>query len=130
MAQRNTIQCSVVLEAVQRLQNHATADEIYEEVIKTYPSMGKGTVYRNLQKLSESGEIKKIEVPEGADRYDHICKKHYHIKCIKCGKLYDAGFPYLQSLEEKTKNLHGFADVVHDITFKGICPACQGKDKV
>ena len=33
MARRNTIQRSLVLEAVNKLHCHATADEVYEEII-------------------------------------------------------------------------------------------------
>ena len=53
MARRNTIQRSLVLEAVNRLHCHATADEVYEEIIKEHPTISKATVYRNLNLLSE-----------------------------------------------------------------------------
>ena len=72
MIQRHTIQCALVLEAVDSLRDHATAEEVYEAVAKEHPHIGRGTVYRNLQKLAEAGEIMKVEVPGGADRYDHL----------------------------------------------------------
>lgn len=124
---RNTIQCSLVLEAVNKLKCHATADEIYDEISKNHPSIGRATVYRNLQRLSDLGKIRKIEVPEGADRYDHICHDHYHIRCIKCGKIFDVDMPYLAGLENSAKNLQDFSLVGHDIMFKGICPECHKK---
>lgn len=68
MIRRNTIQRTLVLEAVNQLRNHATADEIYEKIVSEHPHIGRGTVYRNLQLLAESGEILKTEVPGGADR--------------------------------------------------------------
>ena len=57
MARRNTIQRALVLEAVKTLHCHATADEVYEEIIKEHPTISKATVYRNLNLLSEMGEI-------------------------------------------------------------------------
>lgn len=78
MIHRKTIQRSLVLAAVNRLQNHATADEIYEDVAKDHPTVSRGTVYRNLKQRSDAGEIRKLEVPGGADRYDHLCHNHYH----------------------------------------------------
>ena len=81
---RNTIQRSLVLEAVNKLKCHATADEIYQEVTREHPNISKGTVYRNLNQLSDSGEIRKIETPGGADRFDHRCHDHYHVKCLRC----------------------------------------------
>ena len=127
MIQRNTIQCALVLEAVNRLQNHATADEIYENIVREHPHIGRGTVYRNLQRLAEAGEIMKIEVPGGADRYDHLTCKHYHVKCQKCGRVYDADMPYEPDLEMKIRDKHGFVMTGHTIMFTGICPNCQYK---
>ena len=71
MKRRNTVQRSLVYEAVNRLKSHATADEIYEAIVSEHPSVSRGTVYRNLNQLAEEGEIRKILVPGGADRYDH-----------------------------------------------------------
>ena len=127
MIQRKTIQCALVLEAVQRLRNHATADEVYEEIAREHPNIGRGTVYRNLQRLCEEGEIRKVEVPEGADRYDHVCRDHYHIRCASCGRVFDAGIPYMEGLEHRAGEAHGFQLLGHDIMFRGICPDCQEK---
>lgn len=125
MMKRNTIQCSLVLEAVNKLQCHATADEIHETITKDYPAIGRGTVYRNLQRLSEEGQIRKIEVPGGADCYDHQCHDHYHIKCVKCGRIFDVDTEYLTDLEKSVRDTHGFQFISHDIIFKGICPKCS-----
>lgn len=124
---RNTVQCALVLEAVNKLKNHATADEIYECLIKDYPHIGKATVYRNLQRLSELGQIRKIEVPDGSCRYDHICHNHYHIRCTECGKVFDIDLPYIKELENYANNISNFKNVQHDIMFKGICTDCQNK---
>lgn len=125
MIKRNTIQCSLVLEAVNKLQCHATADEIHNAIVKEHPNIGRGTVYRNLQRLSEMGKIRKREMPGGSDRYDHICNDHYHIKCVKCGRLFDVDMEYIVDLEKSINDTHGFKFTGHDIIFKGICPECN-----
>ena len=127
MIQRHTIQCALVLEAVDSLRDHATAEEVYEAVAREHPHIGRGTVYRNLQKLAEAGEIMKVEVPGGADRYDHLTYKHYHVKCEKCGRVFDVDMPYDSELEEKVANKHGFLLTGHTIMFTGVCPDCQKK---
>ena len=80
MMRRQTIQRSLVLKAVNKLQCHATADEIYEEIIKEHPNVSRATVNRNLNLLSETGHIRKIEIPGGADCFDHLCHDHCHVK--------------------------------------------------
>lgn len=127
MIKRHTIQCDLVLETVNKLRNHATADEIFETIVKEYPNISRATVYRNLQRLSEMGEIKKWEIPGGPDRYDHLNFDHYHIKCQKCGRVYDVDMDYIPDLTKLIKNQHGFDFTGHMIIFQGICPECKGK---
>lgn len=125
MIQRNTIQCSVVLETVQKMKCHPSADEVYDEVVQQHPSISKGTVYRNLNRLVDMGKLGKIEVPEGADRFDHICTKHYHVRCEKCGKVFDVDMEYIPNLELGIKDTCGFDFTCCDIIFRGICPLCK-----
>lgn len=125
MVRRHTIQCTLVLEAVNKLQCHATADEIYHALVKEHPNISKGTVYRNLQRLCEMGDIRKREIPGEADRYDHMCSDHYHAKCLKCGHIFDVDMEYIADMEKSIKDTHGFVFTGHDIVFKGICSECQ-----
>ena len=127
LLRRNTIQRSLVLEAVNRLKCHATAEEIYQLVVQEHPNISKGTVYRNLNQLAESGEIRKLEVPGSADRFDHLCHDHYHARCLQCGRVFDVEMDYIRDLEEKIRDTHGFEFYGHDLMFKGICPDCRKK---
>lgn len=122
---RNTVQRSLVLDAVRNLHSHATAEEIYNEVIKSHPSVSRGTVYRNLNKLAEQGEISRIEMAGESDRFDHIQYRHYHVKCMVCRKIFDVEMDYMSGLESKIKNKHGFDFSGHEILFRGICPDCK-----
>ena len=126
---RQTIQRSLVLKAVNKLQCHATADEIYEEIIKEHPNVSRATVYRNLNLLSETGHIRKIELPGGADCFDHICRDHCHVKCEKCGRIFDVDMEYVTGLEKNIRNDRGFSFTGYDIIFRGICPNCQKSPK-
>lgn len=124
MIKRKTIQSSLVFDMVNKLQCHPTADEIYNEIVKDYPTISRGTVYRNLQRLCDMGEIQKLMIPGGADRFDHLCHNHYHARCIKCGCVYDVDMEYRSELEKCVRDTHGFIFTGHDIVFKGICPNC------
>ena len=129
MMRRQTIQRSLVLKAVNKLQCHATADEIYEEIIKEHPNVSRATVYRNLNLLSETGHIRKIEIPGGADCFDHLCHDHCHVKCEKCGRIFDVDTEYVTGLEKNIRNDRGFSFTGYDIIFRGICPNCQKSPK-
>ena len=58
MEKRNTIQKELVLNAVTKMHRHVTADEVYDDIKKDYPSIGKGTVYRNLSILADENKIR------------------------------------------------------------------------
>ena len=125
MERRNTIQRALVLEAVNKLKCHATADEIYESLAGEHPNLSRATVYRNLQRLCEIGEIRRREIPGGADRFDHLCSDHYHVRCVQCGRVLDVDMDYMRDIEHLIKNSGGFTFTGHDIVFKGICPDCK-----
>lgn len=121
---RNTIQRELTLGAVQKLKCHPTADEVYTAVAREHPTISKGTVYRNLNQLAECGEIRKMEIPSGPDHFDHCCHDHYHVRCLKCGRVFDVDMAYIPHLEQSIQNSHGFLISGYDLMFKGICPDC------
>ena len=125
MGRRCTIQRALVLEAVRELRRHVTAEEVYNTIIKKYPNISRGAVYRNLNVLSESGEIRKVEMPSAADRFDHQCHNHYHAICMKCGEVFDVEMEFIADLEKNIKETHRFQFTGHDIIFKGICHECN-----
>ena len=125
VARRNTIQRSFVLEAVNELHCHATADEVYREVIKKHPTISKATVYRNLNLLSEMGEIRRLEIPGSAERFDHISYNHCHVKCKACGRVFDVDMDFVTGLENGIRDAHGFDFTDYDIIFHGVCPECK-----
>ena len=129
MIQRNTIQCVMVYDAVNALKCHATADEVYEYVYRENPTISRGTVYRNLNRLSGTGKIRKIEIPGAADRFDHRCDEHYHIKCEKCGRVFDVDMDAIPDPYKNIRNKHGFKFSGCSIVFSGICPECQKECK-
>ena len=89
MVRRNTIQKELVLKTVYELKRHLTADEVYEFIQKEHPTIGKGTVYRNLAILVQEGAVRKVEIPDGPDRFDFTLENHYHVRCVQCGNVYD-----------------------------------------
>ena len=130
MERRNTIQKALILRAVCELKRHLTADEVYEFVKRDHPSIGKGTVYRNLAILTEEGAIRKVEVPDGSDRFDFTLKNHYHVRCVKCGEVFDVDMDEIPDLQKKIHYTHGMEFLTYDIFFKGICPECRAQEKV
>ena len=126
---RHTRQRQVVLDAVRARYDHPSADDIYLDVRTIDSKLGRGTVYRNLNLLSELGEITHVRVP-GADRYDSRTDLHYHLICNGCGAVSDVAVPYRNDLDSEVSEATGFHITRHRTIFEGLCPQCQRKGSV
>ncbi len=124
---RDTRQRQIILEAVQAHHDHPRADQIYEDVSKIDNRISRGTVYRNLNCLSDDGKICHVRVP-GADRYDRRTDLHYHLICMRCGAVVDIPLDYQARIDQMTAEKTGYRISRHRIVVEGLCPDCQRAD--
>lgn len=125
MQTRNTVQRQIVLQAVLKMHDHPTADNVYAAVAAEHPSISKATVYRNLNQLAGQGEIRRVPVPNGADRFDFNTSEHYHVRCEKCGAVFDVHMPQVVDLLGQVEDASGVEVRRFDILFEGVCKACR-----
>lgn len=90
-----TRQRALILEIVQKQNGHMSAEEIFLAAKKVLPGMAMGTVYNNLNALCERGNVRRLTMPQGADRFDVCSPPHDHLLCESCGKLSDITLPEL-----------------------------------
>ena len=114
-------------------EKHMTADEIVEQLKKSIAEVGKTTVYRTLEKLIEEGQVRKYISEEGKSAcYQYVdengeCKQHFHLKCVRCGKLYHLECDYLTELERHVYEHHKFSVDNTKTVLYGICEACSNE---
>jgi Fur family ferric uptake transcriptional regulator len=124
---RMTRQRKIILEEVRRVNTHPSADEIYEMVRLRLPRISLGTVYRNLEILSELGEIQKLQLSGSLKRFDWNTNKHYHIRCVQCNRVDDAPIAPLNQIEDELYESTVFEIIGHNLEFVGLCPECSKK---
>ena len=122
-----TRQRKVILEVLRNVYTHPSADEIYEMVCKRLPRISLGTVYRNLEILSESGEIQKLELGCTQKRFDGVADDHYHIRCIHCDRVADAPLEFEVAVNYEPKGATDYKVIGHKLEFIGICPDCLNR---
>jgi len=106
-----TPQRVVILEAVYKLNNHPTADNIIEFIRESHPNIAIGTVYKVLETLVGKGLIKKVTTDKDIMRYDGMVEKHHHLYCTECDLIEDYSDEELDNLLKnhfKNKNIKGF----------------------
>ena len=86
---RYSKQRELVMQQVEALQDHPTAEEIYHHARKECPGLSLGTVYRNLNSLVEAGRVRRVSIPGQPDRFDHTLPWHGHLYCTCCGRVED-----------------------------------------
>ena len=124
---RMTRQRRVILEELRALRSHPTADELYVRVRRRLPRISLGTVYRNLEVLSEAGRIGKIELAGRARRYDRTAERHYHVRCLGCGRIDDVPGKPAKAIVGRIRKCLGYEIVGHRLEFVGYCPRCRKK---
>jgi len=96
-----TPQRIAILDAIYKLENHPTADNIIEYIREVHPNIATGTVYKVLETLVENGLIKKVKTDKDIMRYDGVLENHHHLYCSECDLIED----YLDDeLDELLKN--------------------------
>ena len=123
--QRMSVQRQVILEELRKVNSHPTADELFQIVRLRLPRISLGTVYRNLERLSNAGEVRKLKTLGNQARFDGDMHSHYHLHCTQCGALADVeGVAYKPPLA-KTAAATGYVVEDYILEFRGICPECQ-----
>lgn len=121
---RMTRQRRVILEELKKFTHHPSADEIYDVVRRRIPRISLGTVYRNLEVLSELGEITKLEFGGTLKRFDWDTEDHYHIRCNLCDRVDNVPMPHLGDLENRMSRDTEYRIIGHRLEFYGLCPEC------
>ena len=122
---RMTRQRQVILEALRAAETHPTGDEVYRLARRRLPHISLGTVYRNLEQLSEAGLIRKLELGGTARRFDHRMEEHHHLRCLECGKVEDVSVEPAVGIEEAVEAESGYEVVEHRLELVGYCPHCR-----
>jgi Fur family ferric uptake transcriptional regulator len=128
--QRMTKQKRVVLEELSKVKSHPTAHDVYEMVKSRLPRISLGTVYRNLDQLSSSGQIRRLDMGQSQRRFDAVVDDHLHIRCISCGKVDDVPLhPAMSTITIKdiVSSQSGYDVLGCEMDFQGICPKCKKK---
>lgn len=117
----------------QNKERHFTVEEISDAVCAEGNAVGKSTVYRQVAKLFETGEIRRFET-EGKNSFVYQyagrhadCDRHYHLKCVKCGRLIHMECRRLDEVREHITDEHDFIIGNGQAVLYGECVGCANR---
>jgi Fur family peroxide stress response transcriptional regulator len=114
----------MILKLLGGTDTHPTAGWIYDKLKKEISNLSLGTVYRNLNILTEQGLIRRFNFGSTFDRYDADMSPHYHFCCEMCGAFVDMNVPVEDGLNREVEQKTGFKINRHRIEFYGLCGRC------
>jgi Fe2+ or Zn2+ uptake regulation protein len=122
---RATLQRRMVLEAVLDLDNHPTADQVYEALAGREPGIARTTVYRSLDELGRMGLISKASHLGSAVRYDARTDHHHHLVCLCCDAVIDIDDERLDAVGAPDTSAFGFEVTDVRVQLRGLCRGCR-----
>ena len=84
-----TPQRIAILEAIEKLNNHPTAENIIEYIRRNHPNIATATVYKVLDALAGNDLIKKVKTDRDIMRYEAITENHHHLYCAESDRIED-----------------------------------------
>ncbi|KUL29354.1 Fur family transcriptional regulator [Actinoplanes awajinensis] len=107
---------------------HLEVDEIARQVRARLDSVSTQAVYDVLGALSRAGLARRIEPAGSPARYEaRTGDNHHHIVCRGCGTIADVDCTVGERPCLTPAESHGFTLDEAEVTFWGLCPACQSR---
>jgi len=126
---RNTTQRREVISALSRVQGFVSAQDLHAMITRNGGAIALATVYTQLKKLAESGDVDLVMTDRGETLYRRcvIDVHHHHLACRLCGAALEVDAPDLEQWASDIAARHAYSDLRHVLELNGICPACQSR---
>lgn len=109
-----------------RAGQHLTADQVALGVRARVGAISTQAVYDVLGALTRAGLLRRIEPAGSPTRYEtRVGDNHHHVVCRSCGAISDVDCIVGEAPCLDPSDAGGFVVDQAEITFWGICPACQ-----
>ncbi len=123
---RMTPQRAIIFEAIEKLDGHITAEDIFEEVQQVNPYINLATIYRTLELLQDLNLMTQTNL--GRERTFFALKdhcSHHHLVCETCGRVEEFCDDVLEPVRARLETQYGFEARTDHISIFGLCKACR-----
>jgi Fur family ferric uptake transcriptional regulator len=115
-----------VLEVLATADGFLDAAAILELGREIHPHLGRVSVYRTLDLLTELGLARKVHAADGCHSYGRAGRVEGHyLVCERCGQIQEFPCAGLDELIEPVARRFGFSVHKHLLQLEGACPDCQ-----
>ena len=123
---RMTASRKAIIDSLLASDGHVSADELVDLVRVRKPGIGRMTVYRTLDLLSDLGLIRPVYQGTAAAHYILMDKgHHHHLVCSGCNRVIEFEQCVLREIEQSVSRHHEFVIQGHLLEIFGLCPDCH-----
>ena len=111
---------------IERSEGHFTAADLLKDAGRRRMGIGRATVFRLLELLSEQGLVERIDLPDGTHAYIP-CEPthHHHLVCLNCGATTDVDDCGIEAVTREAARRSGSKIEQHRLELFGRCPDCR-----
>jgi Fe2+ or Zn2+ uptake regulation protein len=114
-----------IVQVLEQEEGYFSPEEILNLGRQIYPPLGRATVYRPLDLLTELGVIRPILLGDNCQRYIPIERGHHHLLCSQCGHTFELVGEEVEQFAALLAHLFPFRIQSHLLELYGLCENCQ-----
>lgn len=114
---RPSAQRVMVTEHILKAKDHPSADELWGQIKRSFPTLSRATVYNTLHLLAEKGIVRELALSEGRVVYDPVTERHHHFIDVRDGSIHDVPWSALTVLQ--VKQLKGVQVDEYQVVMRG-----------
>lgn len=120
-----------VADLIAAREGHFTAAELLDDARVRRLGIGRATVFRALDLLTELRLLERLDLPEGEHAYV-TCEPahHHHVVCSSCGRAREVADHGLAEAIAEIERHTGYAVDSHRLELYGRCPRCRARASV
>jgi Fur family ferric uptake transcriptional regulator len=127
--ERVTRQRLLIANALAGAGRQLTADQLYLNVRRQVPGIGRATVFRTLETLVDAGVARRLELDGHVYAYVAcLPEHHHHVACTRCGRVEEIDEAYITPIAQRLARDLGFEIDDARLDFYGRCAACRVED--
>jgi len=106
-------------------REHPSAQQVYDTVKRTHPTVSLATVYKTLEVLRDLDLLQELSFPKGQTRFDTYMTPHINLICLKCCRITDLDDVTVKEITRKVATATKFKPNGQRIDVYGRCQTCS-----
>jgi len=121
---RATIPRVAVLQALDAVPSHLSADEIARAVEERYPAFDRVSLYRTVEAFEAHGLAVRVELGDRVLRWERDRHAHHHMQCQYCSVVIELDTAPFERLAADLTEIYGVRVELRHLALPGICAQC------